>query len=93
MRVFAFAIICARWECRWYSRAVAARVFKSLSSSPIPTATISKFIGVSTKSEAIERVRPPEERGGAATLEDAVANPVRGQVPVLADPSLLKRHS
>lgn len=39
------------------------------------------------------RARPPEEWRGAATLEDAVANPVRGQVPILADPSLLKRHS
>jgi catechol 2,3-dioxygenase len=39
------------------------------------------------------RVRPPEEWRGAATLEDAMANPVRGQIPVLTDPSLLKRHS
>lgn len=36
-------------------------------------------------------VRPSDEWRGAATLEDAVANPVRGQHPVLADPSLMWR--
>jgi catechol 2,3-dioxygenase-like lactoylglutathione lyase family enzyme len=38
-----------------------------------------------------QRVRPPNEWRGAATLEEAVANPVRGQDPVLADPSLMGR--
>jgi catechol 2,3-dioxygenase-like lactoylglutathione lyase family enzyme len=38
-----------------------------------------------------QRVRPPNEWRGAATLEEAVANPVRGQAPVLADPSLMSR--
>ena len=42
---------------------------------------------------ADQRVRPPNEWRGAATLEEAVANPVRGQDPVLADPSLLRRRS
>jgi catechol 2,3-dioxygenase-like lactoylglutathione lyase family enzyme len=40
-----------------------------------------------------ERVRPAEEWRGAATLEEAVANPVRGQDPILADPSLMRRTS
>lgn len=40
-----------------------------------------------------QRVRPSGEWRGAATLEDAVANPVRGQHPVLADPSLMRRPS
>ena len=40
-----------------------------------------------------ERVRPPSEWRGAATLEEAVANPVRGQDAVLADPSLMRRTS
>jgi hypothetical protein len=38
-----------------------------------------------------QRVRPPNEWRGAATLEEAVANPVRGQDPALADPSLMGR--
>ena len=38
-----------------------------------------------------QRVRPASEWRGAATLEEAVANPVRGQDPVLADPSLMSR--
>ena len=38
-------------------------------------------------------VRPSNEWRGAATLEDAVANPVRGQQPILADPSLFRRTS
>jgi catechol 2,3-dioxygenase-like lactoylglutathione lyase family enzyme len=40
-----------------------------------------------------ERVRPAEEWRGAATLEEAVATPVRGQDPILADPSLVRRTS
>jgi catechol 2,3-dioxygenase-like lactoylglutathione lyase family enzyme len=40
-----------------------------------------------------ERVRPAEEWRGAATLEEAVATPVRGQDPILADPSLMRRTS
>jgi catechol 2,3-dioxygenase-like lactoylglutathione lyase family enzyme len=39
------------------------------------------------------RVRPAEEWRGATTLEEAVAKPVRGQVPVLRDPSLMQRTS
>jgi len=39
---------------------------------------------------ADQRVRPPSEWRGATTLEEAVANPVRGQDPVLADPSLMR---
>jgi hypothetical protein len=34
------------------------------------------------------RVRPATEWRGATTLEDAVANPVPGQHPALADPTL-----
>jgi catechol 2,3-dioxygenase len=37
------------------------------------------------------RVRPAAEWRGARTLEEAVANPVPGQWPVLADPTLLDR--
>jgi catechol 2,3-dioxygenase len=37
------------------------------------------------------RVRPAAEWRGAKTLEEAVANPVPGQWPVLADPTLLDR--
>jgi len=40
-----------------------------------------------------QRVRPRNEWRGAATLEEAVANPVRGQDAVLADPSLMRRTS
>ena len=40
-----------------------------------------------------QRVRPPNEWRGATTLEEAVANPVRGQDPVLTDPSLIRRTS
>ena len=40
-----------------------------------------------------QRVRPSNEWRGAATLEEAVANPVRGQDPILADPSLMRRRS
>jgi catechol 2,3-dioxygenase-like lactoylglutathione lyase family enzyme len=40
-----------------------------------------------------QQVRPPSEWRGAATLEEAVANPVRGQDAVLADPSLMRRRS
>jgi len=36
-------------------------------------------------------VRPAAEWKGATGLEEAVANPVRGQHPVLADPSLMRR--
>jgi catechol 2,3-dioxygenase-like lactoylglutathione lyase family enzyme len=43
--------------------------------------------------EADQRVRPSSEWRGATTLEEAVANPVRGQDPVLADPSLMRRTS
>jgi catechol 2,3-dioxygenase-like lactoylglutathione lyase family enzyme len=43
--------------------------------------------------EMDQRVRPSEEWRGATTLEEAVANPVRGQDPILADPSLLRRTS
>ena len=42
---------------------------------------------------ADQRVRPPSEWRGAATLEEAVTNPVRGQDPVLGDPSLMHRKS
>ena len=35
-------------------------------------------------------VRPPEEWKPASTLEDAIANPVRGQDASLLDPSLLR---
>ena len=40
-----------------------------------------------------QRVRPPSEWRGATTLEEAVANPVRGQAPVVTDPSLTRRTS
>jgi len=40
-----------------------------------------------------QRVRPPNEWRGAASLEEAVANPVRRQNAVLADPSLMRRTS
>ena len=40
-----------------------------------------------------QHVRPPSEWRGAATLEEAVANPVRGQDAVLADPSVMRRTS
>lgn len=43
--------------------------------------------------EMDQRVRPSEEWRGARTLEEAVANPVRGQDPILADPSLMRRGS
>jgi catechol 2,3-dioxygenase-like lactoylglutathione lyase family enzyme len=43
--------------------------------------------------EMDQRVRPSDEWRGATTLEEAVANPVRGQDPILADPSLLRRTS
>jgi catechol 2,3-dioxygenase-like lactoylglutathione lyase family enzyme len=43
--------------------------------------------------EMDQRVRPSDEWRGATTLEEAVANPVRGQNPILADPSLLRRTS
>ncbi|MGH7932085.1 MAG: VOC family protein [Candidatus Binataceae bacterium] len=36
-------------------------------------------------------VRPSEDWRGASTLEEAMANPVRGQHPVLADLSLMER--
>jgi catechol 2,3-dioxygenase-like lactoylglutathione lyase family enzyme len=36
-------------------------------------------------------VRPANEWKGAVSLEEAIANPVRGQHPVLADPSLMRR--
>ena len=43
--------------------------------------------------EMDQRVRPSDEWRGATSLEDAVANPVRGQQPILADPSLMLRRS
>ncbi len=36
-------------------------------------------------------VRPPSEWKGAHTLEEAIADPVRGQDTTIADPSLLRR--
>jgi catechol 2,3-dioxygenase len=39
------------------------------------------------------RVRPATEWRGARTLEDAVANPVEGQTPVVSDPTFLGRRS
>jgi len=43
--------------------------------------------------EMDQRVRPSDEWRGATSLEEAVANPVRGQQPILADPSLMRRRS
>ena len=37
------------------------------------------------------RARPPEEWKGARSIEDAIADPVRGQDTTVHDPSLLKR--
>jgi hypothetical protein len=37
------------------------------------------------------QVRPPSEWKGARSLEDAIADPVRGQDTTLHDPSLLDR--
>ena len=79
-----------RHGSRSISRAGAAPAASSRSNSATRTITGSKSTGASTRSAATVLVRPAAEWKGARSLEDALADPVRGQDTTLHDPSLLK---